>query len=147
MTTLLSNLNSHIILLCGNLTQCLNEDASPGSLCVFCRDTVSHHLPCHSMPPCNQDHGTDIQTLSVCVWSRYSQPTQPPECVVREEWQWTSVQVCGLQLKDQTPTNKLNTWEFQTWSCENWGRCLQLLTCRASHMRLYIPVSSTTLFQ
>ena len=64
---------------------CLNVEASPGSLCVFCRDTVSHHLPCHSMPPCNQDHGIDIQTLSVCVWSRYSQPTQPPECVVGEK--------------------------------------------------------------
>ena len=61
--------------------------ATPDSPCVFCRDTVSHHLPCHSMPPCNQDHGTDIQTLSVCVWSRYSQPTQPPECVVPEDKQ------------------------------------------------------------
>ena len=56
--------------------------ATPDIPCTFWRDTVSHHLPCHSMPPCNQGHGTDIQTLSVCVWSRYSQPTEPPECVV-----------------------------------------------------------------
>ena len=56
--------------------------ATPDIHCTFWRDTVSHHLPCHSMSPCNQGHGTHIQTLSVCVWSRYNQPTEPPECVV-----------------------------------------------------------------
>ena len=34
---------------------------------LFCRDTVSHHLQCDSMPPCNQDHGTDTQVCGTLM--------------------------------------------------------------------------------